>query len=106
MDGIADLTGQTSLLSEIVRKLNENGLIRGLLEGPSGCGKSWLLQQLLIHWEQQHKGLILSGDRAFSDRGYAPWFSGLSRAEDRLESKQLIHRAVSETGKMIPAVGN
>jgi len=106
MDGIADLTGQSSLLSEIVGKLNENELIRGLVEGPSGCGKSWLLQQLLTRWEQRHKGLILSGDRAFSDRGYAPWFSGLSRAEDRLESKQLIHRAVSETGKMIPAVGN
>jgi hypothetical protein len=107
MDGIADLTGQTSLLSGIVAKLNKKGLVRGLLEGPSGCGKSWLLQQLLTLWEQQHhKGIILSGDRAFSDRGYAPWFSGLSRAEDRLESKRLIQRAVSETGKMIPAVGN
>ena len=107
MDGIADLTGQSSLLSRIVEKLNKNGLVRGLLDGPSGSGKSWLLEQLLTQWERQnHKGLILSGDRAFSDRGYAPWFSGLSRAEDRLESKRLVRRAVSETGKVIPAVGN
>lgn len=107
MDGIAELTGQSSLLSRIVEKLNKRERVRGLLEGPPGSGKSWLLEQLLSQWEQQHdKGLLLPGDRAFSDRGYAPWFSGLSRAEDRLESKRLIHRAVSEAGKTIPTVGN
>jgi len=106
MREIAALTGQAEIVIEIEHKLGTLRPLRGLIEGPSGGGKSWIFEQLLKRWQgASHKGIVAAGDRAFTDRSYAAWFSGISQAEDRFGSRRLMKETVTDTTDLVPSAG-
>ncbi len=71
MDSVADLTGQTEILSEIFSRLSSNKRLLMRLTGPSGAGKSWLAHALAKKWQENIGSSLFSlGDKIQSHRSF------------------------------------
>lgn len=77
------------------------------ISGPSGCGKSWTAQQLCSEWERLgNPFLVALGDSRYSSRDFHPFLVAITGTELSLDKKRAIKKAVSQSTKVVPTVGN